>query len=281
MRHIISTKKNSEGICNICGEFGRLTEDHTPPKGCIRISKVEMKHVVDYFHTDKSVTKGRISQNGVKYKTLCPRCNNVLLGANYDKALISFVNTTGNYIKSPIHLPKNMSVNGQPQKIMRSILGHLAAQGVDRYQKGPDTIPLRDYFIDETLPLPENANFYYWIYPYETQVLTRDCVYLDIKFEKPFGIWFIKFFPIAFMVTWDEPTNHRFNLAGLVTWRFTGINDEADIPIRLDTVVHQHWPETPLIDGIVVTYGRDAIIAENKPSNLSLTKVRQAVRGLQ
>jgi hypothetical protein len=153
---LIATKGSKHGICNICGEEGNLTEDHTPPKGCIKIGQVELQHIVNHLNAEKPAGKGRLLQNGVKYRTLCHECNNTHLGANYDPAFISFVNNVGSYLKAKIALPRVIPTEIEPQKVMRALLGHLAAQGVDRYRKGPDTEPLRDYFLDHTLPLPEH-----------------------------------------------------------------------------------------------------------------------------
>src|SRR4029453_11843006 len=135
----IATYGPSKGICNICGSHGRLTEDHTPPKGCIRVAPVGIQHIADRLGAPRSDVIGRFSQNGVKYRTLCRRCNNTLLGTQYDPALIEFVKTVGSYIRTSVRLPQRISVKTRPQKIVRALPGHIAAQGVDRHDIGPDT----------------------------------------------------------------------------------------------------------------------------------------------
>lgn len=260
MAILIATRGPKHGRCNICGEVGALTEDHTPPKGCIRIGQVAIRHIVDRLGAEKPTKKGRHSQNGVKYRTLCGRCNNGRLGANLDIEFNSFVNQVGSFLQSPIRLP-TMSVKAKPQKIMRAVLGHLAALGVDRYEKGPDTEPLRDYFLDDSLPLPEMINIYYWVFPYKGQVLTRDCAYLDFRVAEPVVIWFAKFFPIAFLVTWSEPPGYNFGLPNLATWRSIAIDEIVDLPIPLHPVVHQYWPEAPS-EHSIITYGREAVFAD-------------------
>lgn len=243
MSIVIATRGPKDGRCNICGDIGPLTEDHTPPKGCIRVGHVEILHIVNQLSATKPQRNSRKSQNGVKYRTLCHRCNNSLLGANYDIAFIAFVNAVGDLLRSSLSLPPTMFVRGKPQKIMRAVLGHLCAQGVDRYLKGPDTEPLRDYFLDDSLPLPDWINVYYWAYPYQGQVLVRDCAYLDLVIEKPVLIWFMKFFPIAFLVTWSEPEEYIFDVPNLGNWRANAIDDEVELPVPLDKTVHQYWPE--------------------------------------
>jgi hypothetical protein len=257
---IVETRGAKIGRCNICGDYGKLTDDHTPPKGCIRVGQVAIQHIVERLGTEKPNYKGRHSQNGVKYKTLCSQCNNGRLGANYDISFNSFVNTVGNFLRSSLVLPKAMTVRESPQKIMRSILGHIAAQGVDRYEKGAITEPLRDYFLDETLPLPTGFNIYYWVFPYKGQVLVRDCAFVDLRVKEPVAIWLAKFFPIAFMVTIDEPAGYSFNLPNLALWREYKIGDTVEIAVPLHSSIHQYWPEMPTETSVVV-YGQEAIHA--------------------
>src|SRR5690606_2194766 len=145
----------------------------------------------------------RLSQNGVKYRTVCHRCNNTLLGAQYDPALIEFVNRVAVVLRSPLQLPKDFAILGRPQAVSRAVIGHLSAQGVGRYRKGPLTEAVRDYFLDPSLPLPEPLRVFYWAYPYQSQVLVRDAGYIHLGEGKPFALWFMKFFPVAFMVTLD------------------------------------------------------------------------------
>jgi len=256
----IATFGPKVGTCNICGEHGPLTEDHVPPKGCVRISQVEMKHITHKLSVDTKPARGRLSQNGVKYRTLCPRCNNSLLGARYDPGLRDFVNQVANCLRSPLHLPESTTLAGEPQKIMRAVLGHLSAQGVDRYLKGPNTEAFRDYFLDETLPFPDGLRIYYWVYPFQPQVLVRDCAYLDTANGQPVALWLMKFFPLAFLVTWQDQLPNRFDLCNFDPWRHSGIDDRADLPIRLRPIVHPNWPEAPT-DNAVLLYGQEAMVA--------------------
>jgi hypothetical protein len=153
---VVTTKGPKSGMCNICGDVGALTEDHTPPKGWVRPSQVELQHVVRALSPENSPKVRRtVSQNGVKYRTLCGRCNSSLLGHAYDPHLVSFANQTGALLRSSLHLPPQLKVRARPQAIMRAVIGHIAAQGVDRYKKGPHAEAVRDYILDSSLPLPD------------------------------------------------------------------------------------------------------------------------------
>lgn len=267
LQNRIATRGPAKGECNICGTFGPLTEDHTPPKGCYRPKQVELlaliRRLADPSHGAIG-PESRLSQNGVKYKTLCHRCNNALLGAKYDLALIDFVNSVAMLLNASIELPPEVRLNGQPQAIARSVLGHMAAQGVGRYKKGPLTEAVRDFMIDESLPLPDGISIFYWAYPYRSHIMFRDAAYADLRTEATFAMWVLKFFPIAFMITWDEPTGPMpIAVQSLTPWRHAEYQTIAELPVRLFGTPHEQWPEAPS-DTHIVAVGQEAIHVQER-----------------
>jgi hypothetical protein len=218
---------------------------------------VEIRSLLERLSDAKYGPKSRISQNGVKYRTLCKSCNNTFLGRRYDPAFISFVNEVAKYLRSPLELPHTIAIPGQPQKIARSVLGHIAAQGVDRYKKGPDTDNFRDFFLNTALALPENLTIYYWAYPYHSHVMIRDAAYANWRDNNHFAFWLLKFFPLAFMVTWDKLAT-PLGLQNFNRWRGVPFESEADIPIVLSPSIGEHWPEAPTEESIVA-FGREAV----------------------
>ena len=268
---MISTKGLDFGVCNICGDSGKLTEDHTPPKKCIRITQVELFHIIDHLDAlgQREIihNKGRRLMNGVKYKTLCEPCNSKYLGSLYDPAFIYFVNTVGEFLKSTLILPRMIPITIEPQKIMRSLIGHLSAQGVNRYKKGENTIPIKDYILNSSKSLPEDLNIYYWLYPYKYYLMARDFGYLDTRDGKSCAMWLIKFFPIAFLVTFAKPEEWGFHVNELSLYRDKPIDYKAKEYISLTNIPHPMWPEAPSDENHnVVLYGQEAITSyELKP----------------
>ena len=258
MANLVTTFGQKTGQCNICGDIGLLTEDHTPPKGCRKPSKVELHHLSRLLGVDEIDSKGRFSQNGVKYRTLCHRCNNTLLGSKYDPAFIAFVNKVGSLLRSPIHLPHSISIQTQPQALLRSLIGHVSAQGVKRYLKGPLTEPVRDYFLDMSLPLPEGISVFYWTYPFRPHIMARDAAFLDIPSGHSFAFWLLKFFPIAFLIAWGEPKGLHYPMQTLDHWRDIPFDTVVDLPITLRPVPPHHWPEGPS-DQHLLLFGSEAI----------------------
>ena len=128
---LVETRGPKVGRCNICGTDGPLTEDHTPPKGCVRPTTVELHHIHARLQPER--VKGRISQNGVKFRTLCGRCNSHFLGAEYDPTLIKFAQDVALVLRQDILLPTTVAIRTKPQRLMRSVIGHVWAQGVNAY----------------------------------------------------------------------------------------------------------------------------------------------------
>ena len=97
-------------------------------------------------------------------------------------------------------------VRGDPQAILRSLIGHLSAQGVGRYLKGPLTTAVRNYFLGKTKPLPDGLWAFYWPILSRPHIMFRDAAYQCLRTGmKPFLMWLHKFFPVSFLLCWGEP----------------------------------------------------------------------------
>lgn len=229
-----------------------------------------LRHVVDRLGAEKP-GKGRISQNGVKYRTLCTRCNSHFLGTQYDPALIDFSKRVAALLDSPLSLPRTVAVPVNPRRVMRSVWGHLAAQGVDRYLKGPDTEAWRDYFLDPALPLPAGYRFYYWIYPYRRIALKRDHILTNLKTGASALAWVIKFYPLAFTI-WDGKSGYEKDFRDLAEYDHISSSTEIDVPVDLRPTPDEYVIEEPTeFEGILL--GQEAITAETRPARGTLLKV--------
>jgi hypothetical protein len=65
------------------------------------------------------------------------------------------------------------------------------------------------------------------------------------------------------MVTINEPAayRYRFNLGNLSDYRSMGIDDEVEVTVNLEKIIHPYWPEAPIDDSTIVVCGREAITA--------------------
>jgi hypothetical protein len=258
IRPLLATYGKPEGICNICGEFAKLTLDHTPPKGVLRLPHVELHHMMDRLAPELPKRKGRAFQNGVMYRTLCQRCNNEL-GLDCDPALIAFANAVSEALQSGALVGK---LTCDAAAVMRAVVGHLSAVGVDRYLKGPNTEPIAAYMANRALPLPDPLQIFWWPFPFQGQVMMRDAVYSHGGSEEPIFFWLLKFYPLAFLVTFDRTeASPKFQLPELSELRHLAQGTLTELSIGLSAIVHPFWPEAPSRDHFIAV-GRDAMTAQ-------------------
>jgi hypothetical protein len=264
-----SNRKRRElvGYCNICNQYEKLTEDHVPPKGSIQVQPVEIRNFIDRLGqvsnvpVDESIresfgSKLLISQNGIKFKTICAHCNNALLGKRYDPEIKRISDEVSRYVRgrflTGLSLPSKIRVTIKTHKLMRGIIGHLLAAHKSRDQTKPLSgfedgfyREMRDYFLDEDLPLPPTIEFYYWTYPYQQQVISKGlCVGLSSSGAILLGD-LIKFFPLAYFVVYRKLSNLELTAPKILG---DGCNDmECEIPLQisLNDVPPSNWPEIP------------------------------------
>jgi hypothetical protein len=243
----IETRGPSVGKCSICQKHGDLTVDHVPPKGAIRVSAMEMTRLISRISANPKKERPQLTQNGVKFRSLCATCNNVLLGAGYDKDLIAFTAKVGEVLKSSIALPAVTTIPGKPHGILRSVIGHMLGAGVGLKPSGTMGEAMASYFLDQSKPIPKELDCYYWPYPYNDQVIVHVAALVDNlgAGQPPTVFKLIKFFPLAFLLTWDNQAPKRWQLENLCDHRRLEFHDVANLRLRTQPVPHQLWPETP------------------------------------
>lgn len=167
----LKTQGPRQGKCNICGKFGNLTQDHVPPKGSIKPQKVGIKKITQLDNGRVNPKIHRISQNGLKFRTLCSQCNNVKLGGDFDPSLNKMSRDVAQLLNSQrwLTLPSEFRVKLQPQKIARAIIGHLLAAEIrdnmsSELNSALMATQMRQYFLDYAADFPEKFNLYFWPY---------------------------------------------------------------------------------------------------------------------
>lgn len=217
-----------------------MSWDHVPPKGGIELTPVRMQSILDLMTGDTERPKQLISQNGMKFRTICRSCNS-LLGTKYDPTLNEFAISVGHYLNTALELPDQVSHLVKPQRLMKAILGHLLAAKVEIENTTFDQ-EARKYVLDESAHLPSDINIFYWPYPYECSVTIRDFGMFTPRgtFNKPAIFQTMKYFPIAYLCS---DVKEYAGLACLSWYREMGLDDEIEIPINLKQTFDQHWPE--------------------------------------
>lgn len=259
-----------QGKCNICCSVEKLTADHVPPKGTQKIRQVDLFRIVDVLSMDRPVSwkRARHMQSGTFYRSICGRCNNSLLGAKYDPVLVKFANSITEIVRSTLHLPSYIQVSTEPGLLARAVLGHLLAIGVERAERTPLLDSVRAFVIDDSLPMPEGIEIHYWLYPYQRQVSIRTAVMMTDMFANQVQFGCLKFFPVGFLVTWDNPRHELISAPRLSPYMLNSGKHRVDLMLPLTSVPHQFWPEAPDSSGAVL-YGDDAYAAYSTDSRHS------------
>ena len=256
-----SIRGPDKGSCAICGEYGTLTRDHVPPKGCGNVSDVVIRDV--YGTSYKQERKPVTSQGGLHYKTLCSICNSTLLGTEYDPALISVSQAIEDYLGSAakigLSLPISQRFQFQPNRFIRSILGHLLAANAindveSTVRKAPLDAVLRGFVLNPSALLDERVSVYYWLYPYRPKVIMKHCGlgFMGARGELIYGHVF-KFFPFGFWVVWNESENisaRRIKLPRLDKYVSIDISAKGEIQMDLFPLLASNFPEAPPDDGM-------------------------------
>jgi len=262
-----------EGYCNICGEYKKLTFDHVPPKGCVGIQNRNvalLTAALDCKKLNKHNT--RQLQDGLKFKSLCEVCNNELLGLEYDPFLNEFAAKMSNYtnliINHDISLPKSFDIDIKLQRVTRSIVGHLLAAQVREdmatpVRRAPYLDAIRQYFLNPSASIPKELEIYYWLYPSDIQVIILGSGLMSIYRKDAIIGEFIKFYPIAFWVTWDQPPID-INLPSLTKNKELLINETSSVTVSIENIPRIDWPEHPGDDEIVLLNDEVAYIAKKK-----------------
>jgi hypothetical protein len=227
-----------------------LTWDHVPPKAGITVSPVEIDNISKIL-TNQTEPRMLISQNGVRYRTICGDCNSKL-GRNYDTVLTSLNKDVSLYLKSNLYFPAYTYIKTKPNKLIKAILGHLmsAKEEIDEFTFDNR---IRKYLFSETESLPDDINILYWIYPYNCTIIMRDFMMFSRRGDfssEPIVCNVLKYFPLAFLIT-DKPNYH--NLPSLTKFKSNNIDDEINLRIDLKRVETLDWPERVDNGNIVFT----------------------------
>ncbi len=216
------------------------------------MTKVEIRTLAQVF--DGNPKKPTYSQNGVKFRTICASCNNDKLGGKYDPELIKLCNDVSQFLRAKVEtdliFPQKRSFIIKPQRVARAIVGHLIAGCMpDKIDEpigsAPRSDALRNFFLNEDQPLPASIDIYYWLYPADAQLIMNHFSFVNLGTKSIMIASLIKFFPFAFMVTWDKPLSIKLPHGILIKEKKLWIDDMSAIDIDFRIVPPVNWPESP------------------------------------
>ncbi|MCX5801280.1 MAG: hypothetical protein NTX17_07840 [Candidatus Eisenbacteria bacterium] len=234
-------KRDKFDLCNICRKQASLSWDHVPPRGGIEVTPVEQETILQRLTGKENEKIVRISQNGVKFRTICDGCNNTLLGRKYDPVLNDFALGVGRFLNATLEITPIIKYETRPNLLIRAIVGHLlAAKGY--FENTTIDEKLRNFILDESADFPDNLRIFYWVYPYPYVVVIRDVVMPAVRgnFGTKSCFSILKYFPIAYLVC---DLAHYEGLDDLTFYYDENSSKLVNIPIKLRQVKHPEWPE--------------------------------------
>lgn len=250
----IKCKRNEIDRCNICGLSSKLTWDHVPPKSALFERNIYANTLFSQGKLPSTDCHMRRYQNGIKYRTICEKCNNDILGRNdniYKDFIYSVVAQLVNSDKEshgdPLFRP--VVVETKINRLLRAICGHFLAMKTGYDDQTLVEECLREYVFDESMPL-SGIKMFCWFYPYNTVLNVRDVAILEGKENvHPRGLVSVMAtFPLGFMIsTEEEPECGVDELSKYSSGR---IEDTVSISLSRDTLryrgskewKHFEWP---------------------------------------
>jgi len=136
--------------------------------------------------------------------------------------------------------------------LLRGVIGHLLAAQSSKDSQSP--LPgfesgfykdLRDYFLDESLALPNTIRVYYWLFPSTDYVIVKG---LGLQANDASGAIFgdlIKFFPMAYYVVYAANQSADLPVPLIHGNGCIDLNCEVLLYITPGSVPLTSWPETP------------------------------------
>ena len=250
----------TDGFCRICSRQGKLTYDHVPPKGCAGFGKMSLHNITNYLGCQPS--RARLLQRGMRFRTICQKCNNERLGHEYDptlKDLAARVSTCVRANAMNLVLPGRMQIDTKPQRLGRAVVGHLLAADTYRLDEKPHSAPFPDamqsYFLNPEGNPPDQLEIYYWLYPSDINVIINFCAIMSLRGSsstKSVLGCFLRFYPVAFWVVWERPRGFILKGSHALPIRNVDIDEVRAIPLELARIPRPDWPECPGDDGIVI-----------------------------
>ena len=225
----IKVKREEIDKCNICGEFKKLTWDHVPPKSAGNDKEVDVNTLYKGIPTEHNYQKRY--RSGIKYRSICSQCNNVLL-SSYDNAYKKFVLDIKQLLATSIVLPEVVQIPVEINKVCRAICGHLLAAKDFYDDQSMIDSELRKYIVNIEYKINKDYRLYYWIYPYNTIYIVRDFVVKSNSKKVAFPVnpaSSIASYPIALIL--EEGVGSNCGLVDLLQYTTDDINEVVTVPI--------------------------------------------------
>jgi hypothetical protein len=253
--HYRKFKGNKCGQCRICLKERHLTWDHVPPQCVIPPEPWEMVGLLEYLQEEERREVPFISQNGVKFRTICDSCRSSV--AQYDRALQEFSDFVRRLHSTKVELLDRVEIECRPTAMIRSVLSHLLTVNLTGHDGTFDSIA-RQVIQNKDMPIPRELNVYYWFFPAQHVVAIKSfSMYRVGRLVDAVGAFsLLKFFPLGFLVS---DLSSFEGLPSLSQWGSLPASAKATIPFDLKSRPRLAWPERPADETIICINAEETI----------------------
>ena len=195
-------------------------------------------------------------QSGVKYRTICAKCNGGLLG-KYDKVYADFIERITKRInemamevkegKKEYPISTIVSIDVQINKVLRSIIGHFLSMKSEYVTESSIEDNMREYLENEELKL-KDLKLFSWFYPYRTVLNLRDAATAGFLNSENGGthpkgtISVMNAFPLAYLLSTED--EYECNIDDLGELSTSSIDDVVTVPFHIRTAYYSYLINT-------------------------------------
>lgn len=244
-----------EGYCLICGTFGKLSQDHVPPKCAVPPGEIEQRLITEF--KDMNI-RGVKALHGSVFKTICTKCNNDLGAHDIEiKRVTNEIDTkVKGYLKSPHSIYNTISIKVDATSYLQGMTGHVLSASPNTLCQIPrNDVPfykqLCDFVLGKNPRITETHTFSYWFYPNEMNITGALFSLLNTTNSSDKRISAgacLYFYPVAILIT---ESNSTFNEIAPFSRKLSPSDTEMELDLSTQHFNFSAFPFFSLRDTVL------------------------------
>jgi len=229
-------------LCRVCGNAPVSSKEHLPPKRAGNRGKMRIAFIDAAAPTTEAEVRERVTQNGFWVPRLCARCNS-FVGGEYVEAYGQFVDQFGQSGRLEESSGRIFVVleGIHPSRVLKQAFVMFLAAAP--WSPHPKWQPLRDYVLDPTSPLPQDApSVYAYMNVSGFGRVIPACGIVEFATHKVLCVAEVSWPPVGLVFSYQD--DERLDqMADLSRWGQMGPSDQLDATIALPQLeVTSHFP---------------------------------------
>ena len=235
-----------EGKCHICGQLGKLSFEHVPPRAAYNDKSILLagfKEIqrAEHASLDLDAVKGRVKQRGMGEYTLCGKCNSDT-GAWYGNAYVSWAQQGMEIAKYAAIAPSlAYTFRIYPLRVLKQIVCiFMSANGAQFADKHPDLVK---FVLSKHAQFIMPTTKIYAYYSVSPRVRTTGVAVSGDFSSGSFRVMSeFAFVPFGYLMTFDsDPPDRR--LCDITGFSKFSYDDWQEIHVRLPVLpIYTYFP---------------------------------------